>query len=53
MDIITLLIIVLVGVAIMYFFPDAKTVIQFILAVCALVWLGTIAHLIPLTVHIR
>ena len=53
MDIFTLLILVLVGCALMYFFPDSRRVVQFVLAVAALIWFGTVMGWIPERVHFR
>ena len=52
-DIFTLLILVLVGCALMYFFPDSRRVVQFVLAVAALIWFGTVMGWIPERVHFR
>ena len=51
MDILTLLIIVVIGCAIMYFFSDSKQVVQFVLAVAALIWFLTICGILPNKVH--
>jgi hypothetical protein len=51
MDIITLLIIVVIGCAIMWFFNDSKQVVQFVLAVVAIIWLLTVCGILPNKVH--
>ena len=51
MDILTLLIIVVVGCGIMLLFEDSKKIVQFVLAVAALVWFLTVCGILPNKVH--
>ena len=53
MDILTLLLVVVVGAALAYFFPDTKKVAYFVMAVCAFLWLLTVLGVLPERVHIR
>lgn len=52
MDLFSLFIIVVIGIAIMYFFSDSKQVVSFILGVCAIVWFLTVLKIIPPAIHI-
>ena len=52
MDLFTLLVIVLVCCVFGVLFPAARTVIQIVMGVSVLVWLGTVLHIIPPKIHI-
>ena len=53
MDILTLLLVVIVGAALAYFFPDTKKVVYFVMGICAVLWLLTVLGILPERVHLR
>lgn len=51
MDVLTLLLVVVIGVALAYFFPDTKKVVYFVVGVACVIWFLTVLGVLPARVH--
>lgn len=53
MTLLLLIVVLLIGAAISYFFPDVRKFAYFVMAVATLIWGATVLGVLPAQVHFR